>query len=346
MLEEKYWYQPLEIVNLPGEKRRLIDCGDPNVLTPPSEEGQFKHYVVVTGNHPDRHGRFAIFGTNDFTQLEFLDNALKCPEDDRWRWAPCLFYAKLLKRPYIMIYSVASGWGNEENDNLGHKGHHLVVATSRRPEGPYVDSGVNLTPGREFAIDPDVFEENGKLMLACAIDYLDNEPVGTGLGIATISPDFRHLLTPIEPLARPSCDWHCYQRNRDVRWKRGKALAGIDWEHGQGVDWYCIEGPCHYNFLPNRRGYLYAGGNYTSCYAVGALVQTNEGQLFDTATTGHKVLQEDASRQLFMPGHGDIVVHDSQPYLVFHARTTREAKRDIRVAPLLFNEKNWPYCPQ
>ena len=56
----------------------------------------------------------------------------------------------------------------------GDAGHHLRVAVADHPFGPFRDTGVNLTPHEQFAIDPHPFrDDDGTWYLFYARDVLD-----------------------------------------------------------------------------------------------------------------------------------------------------------------------------
>lgn len=74
------------------------------------------------------------------------------------------------RRRFWLYYSV----GFED------RGHHLRVAVSRSPTGPFIDQGVNLSPTERFAIDASPFrDDDGTWYLFHARDVLEGDRVGT-----------------------------------------------------------------------------------------------------------------------------------------------------------------------
>jgi len=70
--------------------------------------------------------------------------------------------------------------------SLGHgdSGHHLRVAVADDPTGPFIDTGVNLTPGERFAIDAHPYRDvDGSWYLFYAHDVLAGPRVGTMLAV-------------------------------------------------------------------------------------------------------------------------------------------------------------------
>jgi hypothetical protein len=77
-------------------------------------------------------------------------------------------------------------------------------------------------------------------MLAWAMDVVEDEPYGTGIVEARVSPDLRRIAGPVRVLARPSLPWHLFDAARTMPWK---AIPGVDWERGDTVRWSTVEGP-------------------------------------------------------------------------------------------------------
>jgi len=211
------------------------DQGDPYILAPPpAAQSRFRYYVYTTGEDPVSGRAFPVYGSHDLMHWQPLDEALIVGRQSS-HWAPCVRYLPGLDFPFVMLYSRAVGSGAE-----GHVGHAIRRAHSRRPEGPFVDSGHVLTSDLDFAIDPDVYRHpDGSLKLAFAMDFVDDEPYGTGIVESTISEDLTRLIGPRRLLARPRYDWHVYESSRVMPWK---TIAGIDWT-SQSVRWHTVEAP-------------------------------------------------------------------------------------------------------
>ena len=136
----------------------------------------------------------------------------------------------------------------------GDSGHHLRVAVADHPFGPFVDTGVNLTPAEQFAIDPHPFRDaDGTWYLFYARDVLDRGPGG--------HPD-RRGHPPVDDGARR-------RRPHGAGGDGGlAALPGARPMYGSTYDWYTLEGPAvrHHD---GTYYCLYSGGSWqTEGYAV------------------------------------------------------------------------------
>jgi len=258
-------------------------------------------------------------------------------DPERAYWSPCVVYLPDLPRPFVMLYSRAVGRGEQ-----GHVGHVIRRADAERAEGPFRDSGHDLTADLDFAIDPDVYRlPDGSLKLAFAMDFVDDEPYGTGIVEADVSPDLTRLTSEPRVLARPSHPWHVYDAARTMPWK---AIAGVDWSK-RTVRWHTVEAPV--GGLVSPRGapvYLYSGGCFWGFYAVGALVG-EAGRLRDV-TDGERrfVIRPDPARDFYAPGHCSILRGpNGQDYLLLHARFgAPDATRQMCLAPLRWTVDGLP----
>ncbi len=317
------------------------DQGDPYALVPPPEAGaRFRYYVYVTGEDPTAGTAFPVYGSDDLVRWENLGRSLEVGQATT-HWAPCVCYLPKLPRPYVMLYSRAVGVGEQ-----GHVGHVIRRADAERPEGPFVDSGHELTPDLDFAIDPDVYRlSDGSLKLAFAMDFVEDEPYGTGIVEAGISDDLTRLTSDPRLLARPRHDWHVYEPVRVMPWK---TIAGVDWAT-QTVRWHTVEAPVGGIVSPaGKRVYLYSGGCFYGFYAVGALVEDPVGGEPRDVTDGEHdfVVRPDPARSFFGPGHCSLLrADDGQDYLLLHARFgAPDAKRQMCLAPLRWNERDLPFA--
>ncbi len=157
---------------------------------------------------------FPVYGSDDLVGWHRLGRALRT---EHWgsHWAPCVRWVPGLARPYVMLYSRAIGVGEE-----GHIGHAIRRADATKPEGPFVDSGHALTPDLDFAIDPDVYRlPDGSLKVAFAMDFVADEPYGTGIVEADIDEALTELRSAPRVLARPRFDWQVYEPARVMPWK-------------------------------------------------------------------------------------------------------------------------------
>lgn len=318
-------YRPL----LPEDR----DQGDPFIFTPPPEGGAtFRYYVYTTGEDPVDGMAFPVYGTDDLVNWRPLGESLRTGRASS-HWAPCVHYVAGLDAPYVMLYSRAVGVGEE-----GHVGHAIRRAVSTTPEGPFVDSGHVLTPDLDFAIDPDVYRlPDGSLHVTFAMDFVEDEPFGTGIVEAGISDDLTRLASPPRVLARPRHDWHLYDASRVMPWK---TIPGVDWATDR-VRWHTVEAPVGGLISPEGRPvYLYSGGCFFGFYAVGALVADADGVLHDvTDGVTNFVIGPRPEIGFYAPGHCSLLRDASDAgYLMLHARFgSPTAKRQMCLAPLAWD---------
>jgi hypothetical protein len=228
-----------------------------------------------------------------------------------------------------MLYSRADGAGDPE----GHQGHTILRADSVSPEGTFADSGEVLTAGLDFAIDPDVHTRpDGDTWLLFAADFVDDEPYGTGLLEARVSPDLRSLQSDPSVIARPSAPWQVFDAQRSMPWK---TIPGVDWQRGDTVAWSTIEGPAATTSPGGREIVLYSGGNFTGFYGVGVIAKDEAGRWVDMSRSpAEAVLSPRPEAALFGPGHCSVLVSDGQTYMCFHFRAQATALRQFAVVPL------------
>lgn len=317
------------------------DQGDPYLLSVPPEAGaRFRYYVYVTGEVSQTGTAFPVYWSNDLLRWEPLGGALVA-DVTRSHWAPCVRCVPGLDRPFVMLYSHGLGLGEE-----AHIGHAIRRADSTSPEGPFVDSGHVLTSELDFAIDPDVYRmRDGSLRLGFATDFVDGDPLGTGIVEAAVSEDLTRLLGPYEVLARASHAWQVYDPARKMPWK---TIPGVDWATDT-VRWHTLEAPSGRLVSPTGHDvYLYSGGCFFDFYAVGAVVKYDTGRTVDVSDgEGHIVLAPQPEQGFFAPGHCCwFAGPDGRHYIMFHARYgSPEAPRQMSLAPLRWNEDGLPYCP-
>jgi arabinan endo-1,5-alpha-L-arabinosidase len=262
---------------------------DPFVLP---VDGAF--YAYGTGRRFDDGRVFEVLRSTDLVRWESLGGALverPAPQEEAY-WAP---EVALADGTFHLYYSV----GVED------RGHTLRVALSERPEGPFEDAGVDLTPDERFAIDAHPFrDDDGRWYLYYAHDVLEGERVGT-----TIAVDRMHDPTTLEgaprTLLRASADWQLFRRAREM--------------YGEVRDWYTLEGP----FLRKRDGrywLLYSGGAWESeSYGVSFAVADDPLGPYEEPVEGPCVLCA-APGEVLGPGHNSIVrCTGSEDLIVYHA---------------------------
>ena len=94
----------------------------------------------------------------------------------------------------------------------GDIGHHVRVAAAGDPTGPFIDTGVNLTPGERFAIDAHPYHDaDGTLYLFYAHDVLTGPRVGTMLAVDRLTT-MTCLAGEATTMVRPHAGWQTYAR--------------------------------------------------------------------------------------------------------------------------------------
>lgn len=256
---------------------------------------------------------FETLASPDLVRWESLGGALErlAPEVEAELgsdyWAPEVVEAD---GRWWMYYSVGRG----------DVGHSLRVAVADGPAGPYRDTGVDLTPGERFAIDPHPFvDADGTRYLFYARDVLEGPRVGTMLAVDVLERMDRLAGRPVEVLA-PSGDWQIF--------RRGRAMYG-------GVyDWHTLEGP----FVRRRGGryvLFYSGGNWEEpTYGVGwAEADSPLGPWREPAD--RPPLLRTVPGHVIGPGHNSVVTGpDGCDVMVYHAWDADRTARRLFVDPL------------
>jgi GH43 family beta-xylosidase len=194
--------------------------------------------------------------------------------------------------------------------------HHLRVATSRQPLGPYLDAGVRLTSlaSCPFAIDPHPFHHEGRYYLFYARDFLDERdergaPVKPGTALVV-----QELTTMLE--LAPGVATVLRARHAWQRFMPGRVIYG-------GVyDWHTLEGPCVVQH-DGRFYCFYSGGRWDSeRYGVDYAVADHPLGPYDDsgAEDGPRVLRSEPGAWLG-PGHNSIVrgPDGTTEYAFYHA---------------------------
>jgi arabinan endo-1,5-alpha-L-arabinosidase len=261
------------------------------------------YLAVGTGRVVD--GRvFEVLHSPDLVSWRSVGGALVPPEGVGTDfWAPEVIE---IDGRWTMYYSVGTG----------DVGHHLRVAVADRPEGPYVDEGVDLTPHEGFAIDPHPLRaQDGGLFLFYARDVLEGERVGTMLAVAPLlSPT---SLGPAVDVLLASADWQIFERQRH--------------RYGRVVDWHTLEGP-FVVFRDGRYWCFYSAGSWEQpTYAVGCAVSDHPLGPWVEADASRRVLQS-VPGHVTGPGHNSLVrTADDVDVLVYHAWDEALTRRQMRV---------------
>jgi beta-xylosidase len=190
--------------------------------------------------------------------------------------------------------------------------HHLRVATSVDPAGPYRDAGALTDPAVcPFAIDPHPFRDaDGTWWLFHARDFLDAAGgirAGTALVVQRLDGMTRLAGDPVVVL-RARHDWQRFLADRPM--------------YGRRFDWHTLEGPA-VRRRDGRYWCFYSGGRWDGDgYGVDCAVADHVlGPYSDAgADAGPRVLRTVPGR-LVGPGHNSVVVgpEGASEYLAYHA---------------------------
>jgi beta-xylosidase len=254
---------------------------------------------------------FPLLRSSDFVTWHATGSALLRPDPALGGdfWAPEVAYSE---GTFYLYYSV--GHGDKE--------HRLRVATSEKPEGPYVDTGTPLTSldTCPFAIDAHAFrDDDGQWYLFYARDFLELEAewrVGTGIAVDRLI-GMTQLAGEERIVLRARSEWQRFLKDRLM--------------YGAVYDWHTVEGPCVRKH-EGRYYCLFSGGRWeTEDYGVDyGVAEHILGPYSDAGNeAGPRVLRT-IPGQVLGPGHNSIVrgpdgVTDT---IVYHAwGPDRQARR-------------------
>jgi len=271
-------------------------------------------------------GVFAILRSNDLASWSPVGSALEIlhPDYGDAYWAPEVAFAN---GTFYLYYSVGRG----------DKGHHIRVATSTQPEGPYRDTGALVTNPFfcPFAIDASPFrDDDGEWYLFYARDFLDSGPngrAGTGVVVDRLL-DMTRLAGTEREVARARHDWQ--------RFAAGRIMYG-------GIyDWHTIEGPC----VRKRNGKYYclfsAGRWENDTYGVDFAVADNPLGPYrcDSDDSGARVLRT-LPGEVLGPGHNSLAEgpDGKTDYIVYHAWDSRMTARRMFIDRIEWTSRG-PRC--
>lgn len=288
----------------------------------PAFEGYFADpFVLHTGRSYIAYGGSggAATGSKVFEALSSSDliswhsggQVLQCadPALGADYWAPEVIH---LDGAYWMYYSVGHGID----------GHHLRVARSESPWGPFIDQDVNLTPGESFAIDAHPFRDrDGRVYLFFARDVLDSPRPGTHLAVMEMGSPVEARSDAVSVLA-PNADWQLYERNRAI--------------YGDRYDWHTLEGP---SVVHRARKYwmTYSGGSWTGAdYAVSWAVAEHPLGPWLHAPAGSPPLLF-TSDNLRGPGHNSLTTSpEGLDVIAFHSWDAAQMSRQMHLRYISF----------
>jgi beta-xylosidase len=300
--------------------------GDPFVW-----QGQGSYYAVGTGvlearseaSHggamltaDGKPGVFLLLKSADLRTWIPIGAALETldPDFGNAYWAPEL---AIESGRFYMYYSV----GRED------KAHHIRVAVSDQPEGPFCDTGSRVTDPfyLPFAIDASPFQdEDGQWYLFYARDFLDTADTaraGTGVVVDRLV-EMTSLAGEERIVVRARHDWQRFLSNRVM--------------YGSRYDWHTIEGPCVRKH--NGRYYcLYSAGRWENeTYGVDFAVADHVmGPYSDAGDEGGARLLRTIPGEVIGPGHNCIATGpDGRDYIVYHAWDRNMTARRMFIDPI------------
>ncbi|HSA11241.1 MAG TPA: glycoside hydrolase family 43 protein [Candidatus Paceibacterota bacterium] len=289
--------------------------GDSSVYTNPVYAGSMPDPSVIrykgvyyafgtTGNGRTPDDRiFTALRSRNLVDWEKLGGALIPPSPNRRAqyWAPEVTFDR---GTFYMYYSM----GGIETEKF-----EIRVASSRQPEGPYVDTGHKLVDCQtnRFTIDAFPFkDDDGQWYMFYARNFPTNEPglhPGTAIVVDRLL-DMTRLAGDCRVVVRARYDWTLYEANRrmDV--------------YDATFNWHTIEGPCVVKH--NGRYYcFYSGANYqTARYGVDYVVADHPLGPY-TGQGDHARVLHSVEGLVRGPGHHSIVPnpHGKGQSILYHA---------------------------
>ena len=277
------------------------------------------------------HGRYYAYGTDQREHVPTGDRVfpvLASPDLAHWQQAGHALQA--LGAPYYRY------WAPEVSVRNGifllyyavHAAEFqagIRVAESQSPEGPFVDSGLDLTGDRvPWAIDPHVFcDHDGRWYLFMTVELCGGPDHLFGVGnVVTQMRDPFTLQGQTAVVTWPRYDWQLFERQRAER---------------GGVDWYCVEGPAvvrhRDRYYAMFSGGCYYGDNYAVSYAAAPAVHASRGVLGaswqEAMDQGEPTFLLRGRPGARSPGHNSVVVgpNNVDTYLAYHTLSSDLAMR-------------------
>ena len=260
-------------------------------------------------------GGVPVLRSSDLANWEEAGEAIGAPRPGLAHWAPEVAYDN---GRFFLYYST----GGHEGEN-----QRLRIASGTSPTGPFDNDHGILDPDDPFTIDAHPFlDDDGCWYLFYSRDFLDGEPVGTGIVVDRLV-DMTTLAGEWTTVMRPHAEWHLYERDR--RW------------YDRVWDWYTVEGP----FVRKHDGRywcFYSGGawkaeNYgvSSAVADSPMGPYQPVEAADTADVLRTVAGE-----VVGPGHGSVAVAPDNvtEYLLYHAWDVEHTGRFLHIDRLVWDE--------
>ncbi len=259
-------------------------------------------------------GGLPVLCSDNLTGWEKAGEVLGAPDPGLAHWAPEVAYDN---GRFFLYYST----GGDEGEH-----QQLRIASGRSPTGPFdVDHGL-LDADDPFTIDAHPFrDDDGRWYLFYCRDFLDAEPVGTGIVVDRLVD----MTTPAgEPaiVMRPHAEWHLYERGR--RW------------YDRVWDWYTVEGP----FVRKHDGRywcFYSGGAWKAeNYGISSAVADSPMGPYEPVVTADTAdVLRTVPGEVIGPGHGSVAVAPDNvtEYLLYHAWDLERTGRLMHTDPLVWD---------
>ncbi len=260
-------------------------------------------------------GGLPVLRSTDLTNWEEAGEVLAPPDAGLAHWAPEVAYDN---GRFFLYYST----GGQEGEN-----QQLRIASGGSPTGPFDQDHGLLDPDDPFTIDAHPFlDDDGCWYLFYSRDFLDAEPVGTGIVVDRLV-DMTTLAGEPKTVMRPHADWHLYERER--RW------------YDKVWDWYTVEGPFVRKY-DGRYWCFYSGGAWKAeNYGVSSAVADSPMGPYEpvVATDTADVLRT-VPGKIVGPGHGSTAFGPDNvtEYLLYHAWDVGHTGRFLHIDRLLWDE--------
>ena len=222
-------------------------------------------------------------------------------------WAPEVAYRE---GQYWLYYSLG----------YGDKGHHLRVAVADDPIGPFVDTGVNLTPREAFAIDAHPYRDvDGSWYMFYSHDVLVGPRVGTMLAVDRLAT-MTSLAGQATTIVRPDADWQIYQLARPM--------------YGRIFDWHTLEGPSVVRH-DSRYYCFFSGGSWKDAsYGVSWAESDHPLGPWRRLPEARRILRT-IGHEMIGPGHNSVTVApNGTDVIAYHAWDADLTARRLHLSPL------------
>ena len=266
-------------------------------------------------------GGLPVLASTDLVSWQEAGEVSAPPAPGQAHWAPEVAYHN---GRFFLYHST----GGHEGEN-----HQVRVAAGTSPTGPFDDDLGLLDPDDPFTIDAHPFrDDDGQWYLFYSRDFLDGEPVGTGIVVDRLV-DMTALAGEQTVVMRPHSEWHLYERQR--RW------------YDRVWDWYTVEGP----FVRKHEGRywcFYSGGAWKAeNYGISSAVADHPMGPYEpvVAADTADVLRTVPGR-VIGPGHGSVALAPDNltEYLLYHAWDLEHTGRFLHADRLTWDDGR-PHSP-